>query len=104
MDWPHDPDGEKGSEEGRKYGHAVLVKLVDEEESFPLSFEDLAAEYSDYPVRIDHETVVSAGDIFDHVEVETAEDITAYHTAIGDAMRKAGYWPVAPESPDEYSA
>jgi hypothetical protein len=100
MDWPHDPDGEQGSEGGRKYGHAVLVKLVDEDADFPLSIDELAAEHADYPVRIDHDTVVSAGEIFEHVTEDEVETITAYHAAIGDAMRRAGYWPVAPENPE----
>lgn len=94
MDWPHDPDGEEGSEGGRSYGHAVLVKKVDEEESFPLSVETFAADYGDHPVRIDHEEVVSVADIVDHVDVDTAEDITEFHQVLGDAMREAGYWPI----------
>jgi hypothetical protein len=93
MDWPHDPDGEKGSEAGRKYGHAVLVKKVDEDEDFPLSFDDFADEYGDDPVRIDHEQVVSVSEVVDRVDVETATDITEFHRAIGRAMREAGFWP-----------
>jgi hypothetical protein len=93
MDWPHDPDGEQGSEDGRSYGHAVLVKKVDEEEDFPLSFEDFADEYGDHPVRIDHEEVVAVSDIVDRVDVDTAADITEFHRALGRAMREAGYWP-----------
>ena len=41
MDWPHDPDGDEGSEGRRKYGHAVLAKKIDEEADFPFT----AAEY-----------------------------------------------------------
>jgi hypothetical protein len=93
MDWPHDPDGEEGSEGGRSYGHAVLVKTVDEDEDFPLPFDDFAAEYGDDPVRIDHEQVVAVSDIVDHVDVDTADDITEFHRALGRAMRSAGYWP-----------
>jgi len=73
MDWPHAPDGEEGSEEGRKYGHAVLVKKVDEDEDFPLTVEEFTAEYGDGPVRIDHEQVVSVSDITDHVDDQTIE-------------------------------
>jgi hypothetical protein len=98
MDWPHDPDGEDGSEEGRKYGHAVLVKKVDEDEDFPLSFDDFAAEYGEDPVRIDHEQVVSVSDVVDHVDVDTVDDITEFHKAIGRAMREAGYWPLDVDS------
>jgi hypothetical protein len=65
MDWPHDPDGEEGSEGGRKYGHAVIAKKVDEDEDFPLDVAAFVDEYGDDPVRIDHETVVSVRDIFE---------------------------------------
>ena len=68
MDWPHDPDGEQGSEGRRKYGHAVIAKKVDEEEDFPLSADEFVAEFGDDPVRIDYETVVSVADIFEHVD------------------------------------
>ena len=92
-DWPHDPDGEKGSENGRKYGHAVLVKFVDEEESFPLRAGDYADEYGDYPVRLDSETVVSVADVFDDIDDdETYDDIVAFHKGVGRAMRRQGYW------------
>jgi len=58
MDWPHDPDGEQGSEGGRQYGHAVIAKKVDEEGDFPLDRDSFVSEYGDDPIRIDHETVV----------------------------------------------
>jgi hypothetical protein len=93
MDWPHDPDGEEGSEGGRKYGHAVLVKKVDEGEDFPLSFDSFVSEYGDDPVRIDHDRVVAVSDVVDPVDVDAAEDNTEFHRAIGRAMRAAGYWP-----------
>ncbi len=93
MDWPHDPDGEQGSEGGRQYGHAVLAKKLDEEEDFPLAAADYVADYGDHPIRIDHETVVSVEDIFEHVEEEEFEDFIAFHQELGRAMRSAGYWP-----------
>lgn len=93
MDWPHDPDGEEGSEGRRKYGHAVLAKKIDEEEDFPLRADEFVAEYGDNPVRIDYERVVSVADVFEHVERETFEDFPDFHTAVGRAMRAAGYWP-----------
>lgn len=92
MDWPHDPDGEKGSEGGRNYGHAVLAKKVDEEEDFPLEAEAFLEEHGEDPIRIDHETVVSVEEIFQHVEESEFEDIVAFHEAIGDAMRRSGLW------------
>ena len=91
MDWPHDPDGEKGSEGRRKYGQAIVAKKLDADD-FPVSAETFLAEYADHPVRIDHEQVVSVADIFEHVEASAFEDFPAFHTAVGEAMREAGYW------------
>ena len=92
MDWPHDPDGEEGSEAGRKYGHAVLAKKVDDAEDFPLEAETFLEEHGDDPIRIDHETVVSVEDIFEHVEEQEFEDIVEFHGAIGRGMRRGGIW------------
>ncbi|MFB6152254.1 MAG: DUF5785 family protein [Haloarculaceae archaeon] len=94
MDWPHDPDGEEGSEGRRKYGHAVLAKKVDEDEDFPLSASEFVEEYGDHPVRIDYETVVSVADVFEHVDGEEFEDFPQFHRAVGDALRGADYWPI----------
>ncbi|MBO4246448.1 MULTISPECIES: DUF5785 family protein [unclassified Halomicrobium] len=93
MDWPHDPDGEEGSEGRRKYGHAVIAKKIDEEADFPLSAEEFVAEYGDHPVRIDYETVVSVADIFEHVDGSEFEDFPEFHKALGRALRSADYWP-----------
>jgi len=93
MDWPHDPDGEAGSEGRRKYGHAVVAKKIDEDEDFPLSAAAFVAEYGDEPVRIDHERVVSVADIFAHVDEEEFEEFQSFHGAVGRALRAAGYWP-----------
>ncbi|MCU4716556.1 DUF5785 family protein [Halapricum hydrolyticum] len=92
MDWPHDPDGEEGSEGRRKYGHAVLAKKVSEED-FPLTATEYVEQYGDHPVRIDYETVVSVADIFEHVEDEQFETFSEFHRAVGRAMRENGYWP-----------
>jgi len=92
MDWPHDPDGEQGSEGKRKYGHAVVAKKVDEEADFPLSRDEFVAEYGDDPVRIDHETVVSLREIFEGVEEESFDDFVEFHRALGRAMRANGHW------------
>jgi hypothetical protein len=91
MEWPHDPDGEQGSEGGRKYGQAVLVKKVDEEEDFPLDAAAFVDAYGDDPVRTDVETVVSVRDIFEHVEEESFEDLVAFHRAVGAAMRRGEF-------------
>jgi len=93
MDWPHDPDGDEGSEGRRKYGQAVLAKKVDEAEDFPLSAAEFVESYGDHPVRIDYERVVSVADIFEHVNADTFEDFPEFHRATGRAMRDAGYWP-----------
>ncbi|MDQ2054292.1 MULTISPECIES: DUF5785 family protein [Halobellus] len=92
MDWPHDPDGEQGSEGRRKYGHAVIAKKVDEDEDFPLSREEFVAEYGDDPVRLDYERVVSVADIFEHVDQAEFDDFVSFHKAVGRAMRENGYW------------
>ena len=93
MDWPHDPDGEQGSEGRRKYGHAVLAKKIDEDEDFPLSAAAFVDEVGDHPVRIDYERVVSVADVFEHVDQEEFADFPDFHKAVGRALREAGYWP-----------
>jgi hypothetical protein len=95
-DWPHDPDGEEGSEGMRKYGMAILAKKLDEEEDFPLSKADFLEDYADDPVRLNHRRVVSVEEIFDHVDGEEFEDIQAFHRAVGAAMRSGGFWEYTP--------
>ncbi|MFB6196288.1 MAG: DUF5785 family protein [Haloplanus sp.] len=92
MDWPHDPDGEKGSEGRRKYGHAIVAKKIDEEEDFPLDVEAFVDEYGDDPVRIDAETVVPLRALFEGVDAETFDAFTPFHRALGESMREQGYW------------
>ncbi|MCL9817858.1 DUF5785 family protein [Natronocalculus amylovorans] len=92
MDWPHDPDGEKGSEGGRNYGHAIIAKKIDEQEDFPLNKDEFVTEYGDDPVRIDYETVVSVREIFEEVPEAEFEDFVELHQALGRAMRRGGYW------------
>ncbi len=98
MEWPHDPDGEEGSEGGRKYGQAVLAKKLDEEEDFPLSAAEFVDAHSDEPIRLNHERVVSVADIFEHVEEDEFEDIVAFHKAVGRAMRRGDMWEVEVEA------
>ncbi|MFB6082983.1 MAG: DUF5785 family protein [Halorientalis sp.] len=92
-DWPHDPDGDEGSEGRRKYGQAILAKKIDEDEDFPLSQDEFVEEFGDEPIRIDYETVVSVADIFANVDQEEFEDFPDFHSTVGEAMREAGYWP-----------
>jgi hypothetical protein len=92
MEWPHDPDGEEGSEGKRKYGQAVLAKKLDEEGGFPLSAAEFVDAHGDEPVRLNHERVVSVADVFDHVEEDEFEDIVAFHRAVGRAMRANDMW------------
>lgn len=103
-DWPHDPDGEEGSEGMRKYGHAVLAKKLDEEEDFPLTATEYVERYGDHPVRMDFETVVSVADVFEHVEVEAFDDFVKFHQAIGDALRESGYWQYNPQIGEDRTA
>ncbi|MFB6124355.1 MAG: DUF5785 family protein [Halanaeroarchaeum sp.] len=96
-DWPHDPDGEKGSEGMRKFDMAVLSKMTDEEEDFPLQKAAFVEEYGDWPVRINHKKVVSVADIFDDVEEDAFENKVEFHRAVGRAIRKTGLWDYPPE-------
>jgi hypothetical protein len=96
-DWPHDPDGEVGSEGMRKFGMAILAKKLDEEEDFPLKKADFVAEHGNKPVRLNHKEVVSVSEIFDHVRQEEFEDMLAFHKAVGKGMRAGGLWDVMPE-------
>jgi len=94
MDWPHDPDGDEGSEGRRKYGHAVLAKKLDESEDFPVDAGEFVEEFGDHPVRVDYERVVSVADVFESIDDDaTFEDFPEFHTAVGEAMRGADYWP-----------
>ena len=92
MDWPHDPDGEEGSEGMRKYGQAILAKKLDEEEDFPLEAADFVDEHGDEPVRLNHERVVSVADIFEAVDETEFEDIVTMHKRVGQAMRENDLW------------
>jgi hypothetical protein len=94
MDWPHDPDGEQGSEGRRNYGHAILAKKVDEEEDFPFTAGEYVEEYGDHPIRIDDERVVSVAAVFEPIDDDVSfETFPELHTRVGDALRAQGYWP-----------
>ena len=96
MDWPHDPDGEEGSEGGRKYGLAIFAKKVDEDEDFPLEFDEFAEAVGEDPIRINHAKVVAASDVLANVDVEGVDDMTEFHRALGRAMRAGGFWDYHP--------
>jgi hypothetical protein len=91
-DWPHDPDGDEGSEGMRKYGQAILAKKLDEDGDFPLAKAEFVEEYGDEPIRLNYQRVVSVGDVMAEVEEEEFPDIQAFHQAVGRAMRGAGMW------------
>ncbi len=106
MDWPHDPDGEHGSEGMRKYGQAILAKKIDEDEDFPLSTAEFVAEHGEEPIRINHERVVSVAEIFEAVDREEFADFPDFHTAVGGSMREHGFWDydTETENPDRQRA
>jgi hypothetical protein len=89
MDWPHDPDGEEGSEGRRKYGHAVLAKKVDDED-FPITAEWYVEQFGDHPVRLDSEQSSPSG----HLRGSTrrSRGLRRVHRAVGRAMRANDLW------------
>ena len=100
MDWPHDPDGEEGSEGKRKYDMAIIAKKVDEDEDFPLKRDEFVAEYGDDPIRINYERVVPMREIFEYVEPEEFETMVDMHKAVGAAMRAGDFWEYHPQGAD----
>lgn len=101
MDWPHDPDGEQGSEGMRKFGHAVVAKKINEEEDFPLETAEFVDEYGHHPVRIDHERVVPLEALFESVDESEFKNFVEFHQAVGEAMRADGYWSY--EGPEKFA-
>lgn len=95
-EWRHDPDGEQGSEGGRNYGMAVMSKMVDEDEDFPLDKEAFVEEFGDWPVRLNYNSVVSVADIFEHVPDDEFETKVDFHRAAGKAMRENDMWDYHP--------
>ncbi len=91
-DWPHDPDGEEGSEGMRKFGQAILAKKLDEDGDFPLELSTFVDAHGDEPVRLSHDRVVAVSDIVDHVDATEFETMTEFHRGVGRAMREAGLW------------
>ena len=96
-DWPHDPDGEEGSEGMRKYGQAIIAKKVDEED-FPLDVSAFVSEHGDEPIRLNHEQVVNLEAVFEGVEDEEIADIQTMHRRVGEAMRAGDFWEYDPDA------
>lgn len=90
-EWPHDPDGELGSQGGRNFDMAILSKMV-EKDDFPVEKRSFLEEFGDWPVRINHKHVVSVSEIFETVEADRFETKQEFHTAVGAAMRTADLW------------
>lgn len=95
MEWPHDPDGEEGSEGGRVYGQAIFAKKIDRDD-FPLDIDDLSTAIGHHPIRLDHSRVVPAESILAEVDVDSVPDMEEFHRALGRAMRNGGYWSYDP--------
>ncbi|MFB6114157.1 MAG: DUF5785 family protein [Halodesulfurarchaeum sp.] len=90
-EWPHDPDGKHGSQGKRSFDLAILSRMAPKDD-FPIETSAFLEEYGDWPVRINHETVVSVAEIFENVERDRFEDKQEFHAAVGDAMRASGLW------------
>ncbi len=91
MDWPHDPDGDAGSEGRRKYGLAVFAKKVDEGD-FPMTRADCIEAFGDHPVRLDHDRVIAAEAVLEAIDAGPYESQEALLSALGTAMRETGRW------------
>ena len=96
MDWPHDPDGEEGSEGGRKYGLAIIAKKLDDD-ALPVTRDECLEEFGDHPIRIDHEEVIAASEVLDAMDPGPFEEREEFLGAAGRAMRAGGYWSLESE-------
>jgi hypothetical protein len=96
--WVHDPDGEKGSEGGRKYGLAVLSKMTTEGEDFPLDAAEFVEEYGDRPVRLNHQCVVAVSEIFEHVDADEFGTKVDFHKQVGAALESANFLDYHPQA------
>lgn len=91
MDWPHDPDGDEGSEGGRVYGLAIFAKKVADDD-FPLTPSRCIEEFGDHPIRLDHERVVPASEILGELPEREFESKQSLLTALGSIMREVDLW------------
>ncbi|MFW5900492.1 MAG: DUF5785 family protein [Halodesulfurarchaeum sp.] len=90
-EWPIDPDGENGSNGLRRFDMAILSKF-EPADAFPMEAEDFLDRHGDKPVRFNYRTVGSVAEIFEHLPGESFETKTEFHNAVGDAIRKGGFW------------
>ncbi|MFB6109955.1 MAG: DUF5785 family protein [Halodesulfurarchaeum sp.] len=90
-EWPFDPDGERGSRGMQRFDMAILSTFAPKS-AFPMTAEEFLAEHGEKPVRMNYRTVVSVADLFEDVRVEEFESKTAFHRAIGDAIRAGDRW------------
>ncbi|MFW5965781.1 MAG: DUF5785 family protein [Halodesulfurarchaeum sp.] len=90
-EWPIDPDGENGSQGGRRYDMAILSRF-EPKSAFPMTKAAFLEAHGEKPIRINHETVVSVADLFAALEVDSFESKTEFHRAVGDAMRAGSRW------------
>lgn len=91
MDWPHDPDGEAGSEGRRKYGLAVFAKKLADMD-FPVTREACLETFGDDPIRLDHERVIPASDVLEGIDTGSYESREELLGALGSRMRERGQW------------
>lgn len=91
MEWPHDPDGEEGSEGGRKYALAVIAKKLDDDD-LPMTRSDFVDQFGDHPVRLDADEVVAVEELLEEMDEGPFETRTELLAAAGASMRAGGHW------------
>ena len=96
--WPFDPDGEKGSNGLRRYDMAVLSSF-EPKSAFPMRAATFLERHGEKPVRVNYQTVMRVADLLDGLEDERFETKTAFHRAVGEAIRARGDWEYALETP-----
>jgi len=89
--WPFDPDGEEGSDGLRRFDMAVLSRF-EPKSAFPMRAATFLDRHGEKPVRVNYRTVLSVADLLDGLEDETFETKTAFHRAVGEAIRARGDW------------
>ncbi|MFW6383992.1 MAG: DUF5785 family protein [Halodesulfurarchaeum sp.] len=90
-DWPFDPDGENGSDGLRRFDMAVLSRF-EPKTAFPMDRAEFLERHGDKPVRVNYRTVKPVAELLDGIEVETFESKTAFHRAVGEAIRDRSDW------------
>lgn len=95
-EWPIDPDGEQGSNGGRRYDMAILSKF-EPASAFPMAAETFLERHGEKPVRMNHRTVQSVADLFETLPVEAFETKTDFHKSVGAAIRSGDGWEYGPD-------